>query len=343
MTPSLSHLNSVSPRHLAALVHYLEKDGFLCTSALKVAGITRAMLDWDQLPIPVVLLAMQEVVHTSKRGDLGFIRGLLTHPGMDHVAFQILQSAPNLREGLKTLAPYIQLVSAVMRMRCRDEPDAFVVEWSMAWPIPYEISVVALETIAVSSHRQLLFITQMSEARYEMQFSWPSPPHAARFRELKSPKTTFGHGGAPSVKFRIPNLLANQQLGMADERSLKEAERRANEMLDELARKKSFGDWVRDVLVTADEEILDQEDIARLLGISTKTLSRHLAQENLRFGEIAQSVRLARAQALLLNPNLTVADISHKLGYSTSANFVRAFKALTGNTPAQARRQHASG
>ncbi len=334
-------IDSVSPRHLAALVHYLEQDGCSCTSALNRAGLTRTMLEWDRVPIPAVLSAMQEIVRASKRTDLGFVRGLITHPGMNHVAFQVLLSAPNLREGLQTLAPYIQLVSAAIRMQCREEQDAFVVEWSIARPMPYDMSLIALETVAVSSHRQLLFLLQQSDVRYEIQFSWPPPPHAARFRELKSPRVTFGSGGAPTVTVRLPNPLADRQLPMADGYALREAGRQASEMLQELARERSFGDWVRHVLATVSEELLGQEDVARLLRISGKTLSRYLAQEGLRFGEIARSVRLTSAQKLLHNSNLAVADISHKLGYSTPANFVRSFKALTGSTPAQFRRNQA--
>ena len=330
-------IDSVSPRHLAALVNYLEQDDFLCTGALKRAGLTRAMLEWDRIPIPAVLSAMQEIVRASKRTDLGFVRGLITHPGVDHVAFQLLLSAPNLREGLKTVAPYIQLLSAVIRMQCRDEQDAFIVEWSIAQPMPYEMSLIALETVAVSSHRQLLFLLQQNEVRYEMQFSWPPPPHAARYRELKSPRVTFGGGGVPTASFRLPNHLADRPLPMADERALREAAVHASEMLKELAQSRSFGEWVRHVLTTVEEELLGQEDVARLLRISGKTLSRHLAKEDLRFGEIAQSVRLARARELLCSSNLNVTDIGHKLGYSTTANFVRSFKTLTGTTPAKFR------
>jgi AraC-like DNA-binding protein len=295
------------------------------------------MLEWDRIPIPAALSAMQEIVRASKRTDLGFVRGLITYSGIDHVAFQLLLSAPNLREGLKTLAPYIQLVSAAIRMQYRDEGDAFVVEWSIAQPMPYNLSLIALETVAVSSHRQLLFLLQQTDVRYEMQFSWPPPPHAARYRELKSPKVTFGRGGSPTVNFRLPNHLADRQLPMADERALREAALHASKMLQGLAQSRSFGEWVRHVLSTVDEELLGQEEVARLLRISGKTLSRYLAQEDLRFGEIAQSVRLQRAQELLINSKLKVAEVSHMLGYSTSANFVRSFKALTGSTPAQFR------
>lgn len=339
MLPLPSLIDSVSPRHLAALVRHLEQDGFSCTAALKKAGLSRAMLDWERVPIPAVLVAMQEIVRGSNRTDLGFVRGLITHTGTDHVAFQLLLSAPNLREGLRTLAPYVPLISGAIRMQCRDEPDAFVLEWSMARPMPYDMSLVALETVAVSLHRQLLFLLQQSEVRYELKFSWPAPPHAARYRELKRPTIMFGNGGAPTVTVRLPNALVDWALPLADQLALRDAAHQASKMLQELKRERSLGNWVRHVLSTVDDELLGQEDVARLLRISGKTLSRHLARENLRFGEVATSVRLSRAKDLLVNSSMPVADIGHALGYSTSANFVRAFKLQSGSTPAQFRRR----
>lgn len=331
-------IDSVTPRHLAALVRHLEEEGFPCSSALRRARLTRKMLQWDRIPIATALAAMQEIVRSSGRADLGFVRGLVTHAGMDHVAFRLLLSAPTLRSGLRALAPYMPLVSAAIRIQCRDEQDAMVVEWSMARPMPYEMSVIALETVAVSSHRQLLFLLQEQPLSYGMEVFWPPPRHAARYRELKSPRVTFGIGGPPTVRMRIPNMLADRSLPMADERALREANRHAGETLRELARECSFADWVRHVLATVEDEQLGQEQVARLLRVSGKTLSRYLAQEDARFGAIAQDVRRSRAEELLVNSSASVADIAHRLGYSTPANFIRAFKAKTGMTPAQLRR-----
>jgi AraC-like DNA-binding protein len=301
------------------------------------------MLQLDRIPIATALAAMQELVKNSGRTDLGFIRGLITHVGMDHVALRLLLSAPTLRSGLRTLAPYMPLVSAVIRMQCRDEHDALVVEWSMARPMPYEMSVIALETVAVSLHRQLLFLLQEPALSYGMQFSWPPPRHAARYRELKSPRVMFGIGGSPTVRMRIPNMLADRSLPLADERALREANRHAGEMLRELARERSFAEWVRHVLATVEDERLGQEQVARLLRVSGKTLSRYLAQEGARFGAIAQDVRRSRAEELLVRSGASVADIAHRLGYSTPANFIRAFKAKSGMTPAQLRRVRTGG
>lgn len=333
-------LDSVSPRHLAALVQFLEKDGLSCDAALRKAGLTRGLLEMPLVPIASVMAAMQELVRSSRRTDLGFVRGLLTQVGTDHVAGQLLLNAGTLREGLTMLSPYMPLVSPVIRMQCRNEPGRFVVEWSMARPMPYDMSIIALETMAVSSHRQLLFMRQEQQISYELEFFWPAPEHAARYRELKSPRVRYSPGGAPRVVATLPADIADAPLPMADARILHRAGMHAHSRLQELARERSFLEWVRHVLSNADDEMLTQADVARLLRVSSRTLSRHLARENSRFGQISQQVRQSRAEGMLGGSACSIGDIAHRLGYSTVANFCRAFKANSGATPAEFRSRH---
>jgi AraC-like DNA-binding protein len=333
-------LDSVSPRHLAALVQFLEKDGLSCDAALRKAGLTRGLLEMPLVPIASVMAAMQELVRSSRRTDLGFVRGLLTQVGTDHVAGQLLLNAGTLREGLTMLSPYMPLVSPVVRMQCRNEPGRFVVEWSMARPMPYDMSIIALETMAVSSHRQLLFMLQEQQISYELEFFWPAPEHAARYRELKSPRVRYSPGGAPRVVATLPADIADAPLPMADARILHRAGMHAHSRLQELARERSFLEWVRHVLSSADDEMLTQDDVARLLRVSARTLSRHLGRENSRFGQISQQVRQSRAEGMLGGSACSIGDIAHRLGYSTAANFCRAFKANSGATPGEFRSKH---
>lgn len=329
--PSL--LNSVNPRHLAVLVRHLEQEGFSCADALAQANLSYEMLDLRWVPIASVLTAMQELVRTSGRTDLGFVRGQLTNIGINDVASQLLLSAPTLRQGLQAISPFMPLISAVIRMRCRDDNGNLVVDWSLTRPLPYIMGMVALETVVVSVHRQLLFLLQEQEVQYAIRFSWTPPLHAARYRELKSPTVSFGHGGPLNVSITILQALADRPLATADARVLREADRHAHETLRELARQQSFAEWVTQVLATVESEPLGLEDVARLLGVSGKTLSRYLAQENTRFGVIAQRVRQQRATWLLDNTTTGIGDIAHQLGFATTANFVRAFKTANGLTP----------
>ena len=106
-------LDSVNPRHLAALVGYLEEQGFSCTPALRTAGLTRSMLQQPLVPIASVLTAMQELVQTSGRTDLGFVRGLVTQvpdwgdlvTTLDPIMTNLPATATQLNTQIQTLLP----------------------------------------------------------------------------------------------------------------------------------------------------------------------------------------------------------------------------------------------
>jgi AraC family transcriptional regulator len=50
-----------------------------------------------------------------------------------------------------------------------------------------------------------------------------------------------------------------------------------------------------------------------------------------------KSVQLNKAKAYLLETDLPLKEIAHRLGFSTPANFSSAFRAATGSTPGQFR------
>lgn len=56
------------------------------------------------------------------------------------------------------------------------------------------------------------------------------------------------------------------------------------------------------------------------------------------FTQILQQVRIERAQVLLQDTNLSIADIGNQVGYDTTEHFIRTFKKLIHSTPAEYRR-----
>ncbi len=86
------------------------------------------------------------------------------------------------------------------------------------------------------------------------------------------------------------------------------------------------------------EENINIQDIAGHLGISREHLAR-VFREKLRESpsDYLHRKKMARASNLLLDTNLTVSEIADKMGYSTSAAFIRTFKGLLHMTPGQFR------
>lgn len=77
------------------------------------------------------------------------------------------------------------------------------------------------------------------------------------------------------------------------------------------------------------------QELADLLHISPRTLSRKLGKEGLQFKALLSEVKFERAKSLLLQSGNATRKIAARMGYSDLSTFTRAFKAHTGATPAQ--------
>jgi AraC-like DNA-binding protein len=83
---------------------------------------------------------------------------------------------------------------------------------------------------------------------------------------------------------------------------------------------------------------LTPDTVAERLDVSTRTLSRRLADEQTSFRQLLDATRCQFATALLQDHSLSVADIAFFLQYSEPAAFHRSFKRWTGQTPRAFRR-----
>ena len=77
----------------------------------------------------------------------------------------------------------------------------------------------------------------------------------------------------------------------------------------------------------------DLAALARLLGVSDRTLKRRLQQEGSSFRALAQAARHARAQALLEAGHLSLTEIAAELGFADLSSFSQAFKRWSGAAP----------
>ena len=79
-------------------------------------------------------------------------------------------------------------------------------------------------------------------------------------------------------------------------------------------------------------------DVARALGMSQRSLSRHLSSDGQTFAGILDDLRLDLARRYLGDPSLSVSEIAWLLGFQEVGAFTHAFKRWTGDTPSAVRR-----
>lgn len=83
-------------------------------------------------------------------------------------------------------------------------------------------------------------------------------------------------------------------------------------------------------------------DVAKELGIGTRTLQRRLASENTTWLEVLNHTRQRLAQHYLRSTKMSAAEISFLLGFDDSNSLYRAFNRWTGTTPESWRAQATS-
>jgi AraC-like DNA-binding protein len=76
-------------------------------------------------------------------------------------------------------------------------------------------------------------------------------------------------------------------------------------------------------------------DLARELGLSTRTLQRRLTEEGLSFQQLLQEARRELAQHYLLHSSLELNETAYLLGYEDANSFFRAFHFWEGKSPGE--------
>jgi len=79
---------------------------------------------------------------------------------------------------------------------------------------------------------------------------------------------------------------------------------------------------------------------ARQLGVTGRTLQRHLAAANTRFTDEVARAQVARAQRLMLDPEAKLGAIALEIGCASASTFSELFRRVTGETPSEWRRRH---
>jgi AraC-like DNA-binding protein len=162
----------------------------------------------------------------------------------------------------------------------------------------------------------------------------PAPRDVSRHQAVFRCPVTFD---APESVMRIAHddldarlPTANPEVAAATEHML-EAQLARLDRHDVVARLKTS---ILDALPSGSPT---EEEIARALAMSQRTLQRRLADAGTSFGGVLDATRRDLAFHHLANPARQVSEIAYLLGFAEAASFNRAFRRWTGLTPSEYR------
>ena len=96
-----------------------------------------------------------------------------------------------------------------------------------------------------------------------------------------------------------------------------------------------YAQSVRDFILQNDNYAPKLEEVAKSMGLSSRSLRRRLQDEETSFSEIVLGTRMALAKELLSTAKLPVQLVASQLAYSEPASFTRAFTQWWGVSPSK--------
>jgi AraC-like DNA-binding protein len=172
--------------------------------------------------------------------------------------------------------------------------------------------------------------------RGEAEFSLPEPTYRARL-DTMGPRVRYG---ARSTRLVFDAAVLDLPLTMADAVAMRLAREQCERALASLG-EGQLPARVRALVARHGGGFRSLEEVAAELHLSPRTLKRRLAERGVAFTTLLEEQQRDRAIALLRSPDLSLQDITDRLGYSDVANFGRAFRRWTGASPAAWRKHTA--
>ena len=136
----------------------------------------------------------------------------------------------------------------------------------------------------------------------------------------------------------LPRSVMELRIVSQDSHLLQILEAHADDLLSERRSATGLRGVIENHLVSAlASGRVQSAAVAKQLGLSDRSLRRHLAEEGTSFGEVLDGVRRHLAGRYLEDERVSLQQIAWLLGYSEIGAFNHAFKRWTGTSPGRAR------
>lgn len=296
---------------------------------LSAAEIAESGLSLSQ-HLQLTAVVRQELDDPALAAELGW---RLPPTALGSVGYAILASS-TLREALEVLQRFWHLIGRASNLVVDTRGETGSIEIDINLPVPEAQRAEVTQICFAAIYRGIGALAPHTVDRAEIWFSFPEPVHGAYLRQRLG-DVRFG---MPSSQFRFPTKLLDTRLTMSNPTALSSAIKWCAR--EERERGLSDGQLVarlQSELKPGSDGYPSLEEMAKRLGMAPRTLRRHLQNEGTRYSTLVEAARRREALRLLDNPRLPAHEVAELLGYVDAANFTRAFRRWTGQTPSQYR------
>lgn len=169
----------------------------------------------------------------------------------------------------------------------------------------------------------------------EVHFAYAEPAYSDRYYEAFRCKVKFDEKTNQLIYrrhlFDLPVLQANRF-------NAQMTNKLCQGILDKHVGEEDLASRIRQIIVQVPGQFPGEEEVARSLNISSRSMRRYLAEYGTSFRRLLDEVRADLSQNYLMHSLMSIDQIAYVLGYTETTNFRRAFKGWVGVSPTKFRR-----
>ena len=323
---------SASVMLVRALVAAVEDAGVDRARLLKVSGLQEIKLDDVIARIPFE--KFQRLVAAAYELSADPALGLHLGERLTFAAFDVLghltEHSASLREAIQITLRYAAIVGNRPQLEFEENTQSA----TLKFVLPEKESLAALMAAEFATVMMLrLFRRFVGGAALPTRvfFTHDKPAHANTYAKFFGGRECFSQ---PYIGLEIPRAWLDQHRASAENELQDFLRRRAEFLLSKSERSFSTVERVKRWLAAqTDLSRPSLEAASRELGLSTRSLRRHLQEEQTLFSTLVDDSRAMHAKRTLADSDQSIQETAYALGYRTPSAFARAFKRWTGMTP----------
>ncbi|PTQ90740.1 helix-turn-helix transcriptional regulator [Agitococcus lubricus] len=283
--------------------------------------------DYEKLVTAVIAL----VGNNGLGLEVGARQPLTAHGSLGYA----LMSAATIADAMYILQRFWHVRGRGVNLRYIDDPHCVVFSIYCQYPMPPEVEKVLLEAVLSGIYYGLKFLLAGENLDAELHFAMPEPDYLTQVSHLALPTLCYEQA---VTQLRVPKAVLHYPIKTANPEALTLAIAQCERELALLpTMQQDMVMIVKNLLQHHTQGYLTPEQIAERLHLSERSLRRHLQHQGTSYQQLVEAARQRDAQQLLRQTQADIQQIAQRLGYNNPANFTRAFKQWTGQTPTEFR------
>lgn len=327
------------PVKVRQYIEFMKAKGYSAEATLTGSGVEEAMLQDAEFLIDIQqarTIVSNMIALTGDQG-IGLEIGAKTELMDLGITGYVMMSAQTAREALQYWINYSNtLVGMLAELRLEEfSADDWALQFLEPTPLGF-IRNFCVEELLTMARRLCGVLTSTTPRLTKLELDYPAPAHFRRYEEHFDGVIEFN---ATQTRMHFASPQLDHRVRGNDQRFNELCAQRCDLLVWDIQHNGTLIPRIRVILMRSRNNIPSLQALAKELRMSSRTLRRHLHEENTSYKKLINEFRKAMALEYIESASISTKEIAFLLGYNDANAFRRAFKEWTGKSVQEYRRE----